>query len=76
MKTKCKNLTIWITGASSGIGEALSVQLRRLALNIIQLDKAAFIKRLDYWYLTHEAYLNERSINNLYRYNLVHALLP
>jgi NADP-dependent 3-hydroxy acid dehydrogenase YdfG len=24
MKTKYKDLTIWITGASSGIGEALS----------------------------------------------------
>ena len=25
MKTKVKDLTIWITGASSGIGEALSI---------------------------------------------------
>jgi hypothetical protein len=40
-----------------------SIELRQLALNIIQLDKTAFIKRLDHWYLTHEAYLSERSIN-------------
>ncbi|MGP9715925.1 hypothetical protein ACT3TI_14375, partial [Psychrobacter sp. AOP22-C1-22] len=40
-----------------------SIELRQLALNIIQLDKTAFIKRLDHWYLTHEAYLSERSTN-------------
>ena len=40
-----------------------SIELRRLTLEIKQLDKDAFVKCLDYWYLTHEAYLNERSTN-------------
>ena len=40
-----------------------SIDLRWLTVEIKQLDKATFIKRLDHWYLTHEAYLNERSTN-------------
>lgn len=40
-----------------------SIELRRLALEITQLDKADFIKRLDHWYLAHEDYLSERSTN-------------
>ena len=40
-----------------------SIELRQLTLDLTQLDKAAFIKRLDHWYLTHEAYLSERSVN-------------
>lgn len=40
-----------------------SIELRRLTLNLTQLKKADFIERLDHWYLTHEAYLNERSTN-------------
>ncbi|MGO2120036.1 IS256 family transposase, variant Zn-binding type [Psychrobacter sp.] len=40
-----------------------SIELRRLTLEIKLLDKEAFIQRLDHWYVTHEAYLNERSTN-------------
>ncbi len=40
-----------------------SIELRQLTLTLTQLDKAAFIKCLDHWYLTHEAYLSERSTN-------------
>ncbi|WP_420230709.1 IS256 family transposase, variant Zn-binding type [Psychrobacter sp. ER1] len=40
-----------------------SIELRGLTLNLTGLDKADFIKRLDHWYLTHEDYLNECSIN-------------
>ena len=32
MKTKVKDLTIWITGASSGIGEALSIAFAKRCL--------------------------------------------
>ena len=35
MKTKAKDLTIWITGASSGIGEALSIAFARRGATII-----------------------------------------
>src|SRR5690606_9851745 len=42
-----------------------SIELRRLTLEIKLLDKEAFIQRLDHWYVTHEAYLNERSTNNV-----------
>ncbi|MGP5070718.1 IS256 family transposase, variant Zn-binding type [Psychrobacter faecalis] len=41
-----------------------SIELRRLTLEIKLLDKEAFIQRLDHWYVTHEAYLNERSTND------------
>ena len=40
-----------------------SIKLRRLTLNLTQLNKADFIERLDYWLLTHEDYLSERSTN-------------
>ncbi|WP_227680169.1 hypothetical protein, partial [Psychrobacter sp. HII-4] len=40
-----------------------SIALRQLALNIKYYDKTTFIQDLDSWYLTHEGYLNERSIN-------------
>ena len=40
-----------------------SIELRQLSLKITQLNKADFIKHLDHWYLTHEYYLCERSIN-------------
>ena len=35
MKTKAKDLTIWITGASSGIGEALSIAFAKRGARII-----------------------------------------
>ena len=35
MKTKVKDLTIWITGASSGIGEALSIAFAKRGASII-----------------------------------------
>ena len=35
MKTKAKDLTIWITGASSGIGEALSLAFAKRGASII-----------------------------------------
>lgn len=35
MKTKAKDLTIWITGASSGIGEALSIAFAKRGASII-----------------------------------------
>lgn len=35
MKTKVKDLTIWITGASSGIGEALSIAFAKHGASII-----------------------------------------
>nr|WP_227695313.1 hypothetical protein [Psychrobacter fulvigenes] len=38
-----------------------SIELRQLTLTLTQLDKAAFIKCLDHWYLTYEAYLNPSS---------------
>ncbi len=41
-----------------------SIELRRLTLEITQLDKADFIQRLDQWYLIHEDYINERSTND------------
>lgn len=41
-----------------------SIELRRLTLNLTQLNKADFIERLDHWYVNHEAYLNERSTND------------
>ncbi|WP_321156089.1 IS256 family transposase, variant Zn-binding type [Psychrobacter sp. LV10R520-6] len=40
-----------------------SIELRRLSLTVTQHDKSGFTERLDSWYITHEAYLNERSIN-------------
>ena len=40
-----------------------SIELKRLTSNLTQFNKADFTERLDHWYLTHEAYLNERSIN-------------
>ena len=40
-----------------------SIELRRLTLNLTQLNKADFIEHLDYWLLTHEDYLSERSTN-------------
>lgn len=40
-----------------------SLELRKLTLNLTELDKSAFTKRLNHWYLTYEAYLDERSIN-------------
>ena len=39
MKTKVKDLTIWITGASSGIGEALSIALAKRGASIILSGK-------------------------------------
>ena len=41
-----------------------SIELRRLTLNLTQLNRADFIEHLDYWLLTHEDYLNERSTND------------
>ena len=41
-----------------------SIELRRLTLEITQLNKNDFIKRLDQWYLTHKDYLDERSSND------------
>ena len=35
MKTKVKNLTIWITGASSGLGEALAIAFAKRGAKII-----------------------------------------
>lgn len=35
MKTKVKDLTIWVTGASSGIGEALSIAFAKRGASII-----------------------------------------
>lgn len=40
-----------------------SIELRRLTLNLTQLNKATFSKCLDQWYLTHKDYLSERSTN-------------
>ena len=40
-----------------------SIELRGLASTLKQLNKSDFIECLDHWYLTHEAYLNERSTN-------------
>lgn len=35
MKTKLKDLTVWITGASSGLGEALSIEFARRGATVI-----------------------------------------
>ena len=35
MKTNYKDLTIWITGASSGIGEALTIAFAKRGARII-----------------------------------------
>lgn len=49
MKTKYKNLTIWITGASSGLGEALSIAFAKKGATIIlsgrNQDKLEAVKK-------------------------------
>lgn len=40
-----------------------SIELRQLALKLTKLDRKTFVTALDDWYLTHETYLNERSMN-------------
>ena len=54
-------VTRYLTRRSKNIA---SIELRRLTLEITQLDKTDFIKRLDQWYLNHEDYLDERSTND------------
>lgn len=40
-----------------------SLELRKLTLTLIYLNKDSFIKHLDHWYSTYKSYLDERSIN-------------
>lgn len=40
-----------------------SITLRKLALTLTTTSKDRFTTQLDDWYITHEDYLNERSIN-------------